>query len=74
MNKRKKRAPVLNCGHCGTLCKRTGKKQIEGYGYSDMVTKEEIPIYSYEYECPECGVMYVWDFFRNEIIEGSFSD
>ena len=61
----------LHCLECGTRCRRTGRKEITGYAYYHG---EQIPIYEWEYECPNCARMYLWDFYSNRLYRGSFDD
>lgn len=56
----------LKCLECGHRCKRTGKKDIAGFDLNDN------PIYTLEYECPNCARMYLWNLLTNYITRGSF--
>ena len=60
----------LHCTNCHTRCKRTGNKRIEAYAYNG----KKAPIYTYEYQCPNCLRYYTWDMFHNRVWECSLED
>jgi Zn-finger nucleic acid-binding protein len=55
----------LSCPDCHVRMKRTGKKSEVGR------TIDGEPVYCYEFECPRCRGIFVFDVMRNFMRRGS---